>query len=294
MLTINKITVFKMSDDYILLENNEINKYRNYKFKLIILGGFLQNILFFINNLVYDNIMEYIHIEYLGSFILSVFIIEILINISILILIIYAYYNFIKKKYYQMKKIIFVCYGINLSYSLIMIFIPWILIGDNLFLNLTIYLPLLNLIFNIILTFALFIPNIKNAAQLLYTFTNTNTYYLISLVAFTFELFLTLIIFGVGIQILSIYQIYKNDIGPLLSFVILCILFIIYNIFKIKFINNKDKIYNYISIFLLVSLLSIGLYLLIYFDFGFNIINSIFLGSLSSLSIFEFIETITH
>lgn len=195
-----------------------------------------------------------------------------------------------------MRNLIFLIYGINISYSLSLIIIPWRYI-TNIIVNAKIFIPLINVIFNVILTFILFIPNVKRASLRHYTYTGMSTrkriYYIIAIVGYVFELLLTLIILGVGIQLLSIYHFIFDDIAPLISTVCVLLLFIIYNTYTIKTIDINNNSYNYISLVLLICIIGLSIYLMIILNFQFNIINFIFIGNITSMTIFEFIGYIS-
>lgn len=281
-----------ITNDFLLFENVKVQNYRHRQLKIIMAGGFLFNLLYFINNFIYDNITQYFNDED-GYFIKNIFITETIINLSMWILSFVSFYYFQKKRYNIMRNLIFLTYGINLGYSIIFILIPWIFIGDNFSTRMSSFEKFLSIIFNIALTFILFIPNIKGASLRHYIYTGKYSFYTIALVSFIFELFLTIIALAVGIQGLSVYFVIKNDFGPVICFVIICLLYMSYNIYTIKNAEvNKDS-YDFIIIILGITIIALGFYLMIFFDFGFNIINTIFIGNISSMAIFEFIGYIS-
>jgi hypothetical protein len=275
-------------ENYLLLDNNEIEKYRKNKLLIIIISGFAYNILYLINNLVYDNIANYFDLIYIGSTIKNIFIIENIINITLWIFGIIAFYYLKKENTKRMKIAIITTYVINLLYSIVLLFIPWILIGDNKINQLAIYIPVINVLFNMFITIIFLIPNTKNASLILYKFTKKEKYYTISIITLIFEIFIMIIILSLGIQVLSLYYYVYNEYTPLVIYLLLCIIYIIYSI---NILKDKN---NYINIILSILIIGLGLYILIYFSFGFNIINTIFIGNISSFAIFEVLKIIIN
>jgi hypothetical protein len=280
----------EISNEYLLFENTKLNDYKSRQLKIIAIGGFLFNLLFLINNLVYDDIEVYndMNDSNFGPFIKTIFITDTIVYLTMWLLSILAYYTFTKKIYILSRNLIFGIYLLNLIYTFVILFIPWVFIID-IFSQISVYRRIIDITFNMVLTFILFIPNLKGASLRQYIYTGKRVYYTIAIVIFIFELLLTLIVFGIGIQAFSfLYLAIENNI-PLICFISVSLLFILYNCYIIKYIEINKNFYDYISIILGIAIISIGFYLMIFFDIGFNIINTIFIGNISSLAIFEFI-----